>query len=78
MVGIAVDERRSLVHGMWAAVAPRWADHADDVDERGAEMTQQLLRVPTCNLGTTCWNWPADQAEPGWLRPRSPVRPVGS
>lgn len=51
MAGIAVDDRRSLVHGMWAAVAPRWADHADDVDARGAEMTQRLLALADVRPG---------------------------
>jgi SAM-dependent methyltransferase len=35
---------RAHVHGMWAAVAPSWGEHADYVDERGAGVTAELLR----------------------------------
>lgn len=37
------DALRQHVHGMWAGVAPRWAEHADYVDERGADLTAELL-----------------------------------
>jgi SAM-dependent methyltransferase len=37
------DSRRGQVHAMWAAVADRWAEHADEVDERGAELTAAML-----------------------------------
>jgi ubiquinone/menaquinone biosynthesis C-methylase UbiE len=37
------DTRRAHVHGMWTAVAPHWADHADFVDERVAALTTTLL-----------------------------------
>ncbi len=37
------DELRLQVRGMWAAVAPGWAEHADYVDERGAGVTAELL-----------------------------------
>jgi ubiquinone/menaquinone biosynthesis C-methylase UbiE len=37
-----VDHRRR-VHGMWAAVAPSWEQHADFVDARGADVTRELL-----------------------------------
>jgi SAM-dependent methyltransferase len=40
--GIA-DARRAQVHAMWAAVAERWADHADEVDDRGAALTAAML-----------------------------------
>ncbi|HVL98285.1 MAG TPA: class I SAM-dependent methyltransferase [Egibacteraceae bacterium] len=43
MIAADIDERRKHVHGMWAAVAPRWADYADEIDERGAAMTERLL-----------------------------------
>jgi len=35
--------RRQHVHAMWAAVADRWADHADYVDERIAAVSARLL-----------------------------------
>jgi len=34
---------RAQVHGMWSAVADRWADHADEIDERGADITAAML-----------------------------------
>jgi ubiquinone/menaquinone biosynthesis C-methylase UbiE len=34
---------RTHVHAMWAAVADRWADHADDVDQRVAAVTAAML-----------------------------------
>lgn len=37
------DPRRSQVHAMWAGVASRWAEHADDVDERAAALTEAML-----------------------------------
>jgi len=37
------EEVRAHAHGMWAAVANRWADHADEIDERGADVTAALL-----------------------------------
>lgn len=37
------DEVRGHVHGMWAGVANRWAEHADEVDERGAAVTEAML-----------------------------------
>lgn len=37
------DEVRARVHGMWAAVAQRWAEHADDVDQRGEHVTEAML-----------------------------------
>lgn len=39
------DALRARLHGMWAAVAPGWAEHADYVDERGAELTRLLLDI---------------------------------
>jgi ubiquinone/menaquinone biosynthesis C-methylase UbiE len=35
--------RRQHVHAMWAAVAARWAEHADYVDERVAAVTATML-----------------------------------
>jgi ubiquinone/menaquinone biosynthesis C-methylase UbiE len=34
---------RARVHGMWAAVAPGWAEHADYVDARTARLADRLL-----------------------------------
>jgi ubiquinone/menaquinone biosynthesis C-methylase UbiE len=34
---------REQVHNMWAAVAPKWGEHADYIDARGAEVTARLL-----------------------------------
>jgi SAM-dependent methyltransferase len=34
---------RARLHGMWAAVAPGWAEHADYIDQRAAELTEVLL-----------------------------------
>jgi SAM-dependent methyltransferase len=36
-------ELRAHLHGMWAAVAGGWAQHADYADARGAELTERLL-----------------------------------
>jgi SAM-dependent methyltransferase len=33
------------LHGMWAAVAPRWGEHAAYVDERGASLTARMLEL---------------------------------
>jgi enediyne biosynthesis protein CalE5 len=35
--------RRRHVHAMWAAVADRWAEHADYADERVAAVTARML-----------------------------------
>src|SRR5436309_16067655 len=45
MTGITLEAMRGHVHAMWSAVAPRWADHADEVDARGAAMTARLLAL---------------------------------
>jgi SAM-dependent methyltransferase len=37
------DALRTQLHGMWAAVAPGWAAHADFIDDRGAAVTEALL-----------------------------------
>jgi hypothetical protein len=34
---------RTQLHGMWASVAPAWAEHADYADTRGAAITEKLL-----------------------------------
>jgi SAM-dependent methyltransferase len=45
------DALRTQLHGMWAAVAPGWAAHADFIDERGAAVTEALLRAATPQPG---------------------------
>jgi ubiquinone/menaquinone biosynthesis C-methylase UbiE len=35
--------RRTHLHGMWASVAPAWAEHTDYADERGAVITEKML-----------------------------------
>lgn len=37
------DELRARLHAMWAQVAPGWAEHADYVDARSADLTQIML-----------------------------------
>jgi ubiquinone/menaquinone biosynthesis C-methylase UbiE len=37
------EARRRHVHAMWAAVAERWAEHADYVDQRVAVLTAMML-----------------------------------
>ena len=34
---------RARLHGMWAAVAPAWAEHAAYADARGAEVAEAML-----------------------------------
>jgi SAM-dependent methyltransferase len=34
---------RARLHGMWAAVAPGWGEHAEYADARGAELTRAML-----------------------------------
>jgi SAM-dependent methyltransferase len=36
---------RRQLHGMWASVAPAWAEHADYADTRGAAITAKLLEL---------------------------------
>jgi ubiquinone/menaquinone biosynthesis C-methylase UbiE len=52
----AVDERaedqlRRQLHRMWAEVAGGWAEHAEDVDERSAQLTQRMLELSTPRRG---------------------------
>jgi hypothetical protein len=37
------DVVRAHMHGMWAAVAGSWGEHAEYADERGAAVTEALL-----------------------------------
>jgi SAM-dependent methyltransferase len=39
------DALRTQLHGMWASVAPAWAEHADYADTRGAAITSRLLEL---------------------------------
>jgi SAM-dependent methyltransferase len=39
------DELRAQLHGMWAAVAGSWAEHAAYVDTRAAGVTDQMLAL---------------------------------
>ena len=36
---------RTQLHGMWASVAPAWAEHADYADTRGGVITDRLLEL---------------------------------
>jgi SAM-dependent methyltransferase len=36
---------RARIHGMWAAVAPGWAEHAGYIDARTADITERLLEL---------------------------------
>jgi SAM-dependent methyltransferase len=37
------DELRARLHGMWAAVAGSWGEHAEYADARGAAVTERML-----------------------------------
>jgi SAM-dependent methyltransferase len=41
----AADELRAHLHGMWAAVADSWAEHAAYADERGAPVARRMLEL---------------------------------
>jgi SAM-dependent methyltransferase len=43
--GGGLDDLRERLHGMWAAVAGSWAEHAAYVDARGAEVTERMLEL---------------------------------
>lgn len=38
-------DMRAQMHGMWAAVAGSWAEHADYADARGALVTERMLEL---------------------------------
>jgi SAM-dependent methyltransferase len=42
---------RARIHGMWSSVAGAWAEHAEFVDARGAELTWHLLDLAAPRLG---------------------------
>src|SRR5687768_16396134 len=39
------EDLRPHLHGMWAAVVPAWAEHADYADARGAEVAERMLEL---------------------------------
>jgi SAM-dependent methyltransferase len=41
----AAEDLRRQLHGMWAAVAHSWGEHAEFVDARGARMTEKMLEL---------------------------------
>lgn len=45
------DELRARLHGMWAAVAPAWAEHAAYADARGAAVADRMLTVTSPRRG---------------------------
>jgi SAM-dependent methyltransferase len=45
------DELRARLRGMWAAVAPRWAEHAAYADARGADVAETMLELTTPQPG---------------------------
>ena len=61
---------------MWGAVAPGWAEHADYVDERGAELTEELLELAAPRPGERVLELAAAQVGSGWQR-RPASRPSG-
>jgi SAM-dependent methyltransferase len=42
---------REQLHGMWAAVAPAWGEHADYADTRGAAITAAMLELSAPRQG---------------------------
>jgi ubiquinone/menaquinone biosynthesis C-methylase UbiE len=49
--GPSGDELRQRLRGMWATVAPRWEEHADYVDARGADVTRAMLAAVALRAG---------------------------
>jgi SAM-dependent methyltransferase len=43
MEAASIDDLRTRLHGMWAAVADGWAEHAEYADARGAEVAETML-----------------------------------
>ena len=41
----ATEDLRSHLHGLWAAVAPAWAEHAAYADERSARVAERMLEL---------------------------------
>jgi SAM-dependent methyltransferase len=49
--GEGVGDPRAHVHGMWAAVAGSWAEHAEYADARGAAAAERMLDLTTPQPG---------------------------
>jgi SAM-dependent methyltransferase len=47
----ATDDLRAHVHGMWSAVAPGWAEHAEYADARGAGIAERMLELTAVGPG---------------------------
>ena len=45
------DELRARLRGMWASVAPAWAEHAEYADVRGAAVAEKMLDLSTPQPG---------------------------
>jgi hypothetical protein len=45
MEAASMDDLRTRLHGMWAAVADGWAEHAQYADARGAEVAEAMLAL---------------------------------
>src|SRR3954464_6163830 len=45
------EDVRGHLHGMWAAVAAGWNQHADFVDARGAAVTERMLELAVLKTG---------------------------
>ena len=45
------DEIRAKVHAMWAGVADRWAEYADETDERGRHIAELMLQRTAVTSG---------------------------
>jgi SAM-dependent methyltransferase len=49
--GAGSAELRAHLHGMWAAVAGAWAEHAEYADARGALVTETMLKLSSPRPG---------------------------
>src|SRR3977135_4150751 len=45
------DDLRAQLHGLWAAVASAWEEHAAYADARGAEVAETMLTLTTPRSG---------------------------
>jgi SAM-dependent methyltransferase len=48
---VVQQDLRAHLHGMWAAVAGSWGEHADYADERGAAAAERMLELTTPRPG---------------------------
>lgn len=62
----AASEIRARLHGMWAAVAPAWGEHARYADERGAVLTERMLELSTPDPASACSSSPAVRGDWDW------------